>query len=92
MYRAIDDRVRACSTTHVGVEDAETASVSIGTGWFVIKAFFFFPLVEGEESSCAGFSKIVTNSGKQKYEDTAAVGCLCKDVKLRPRPCASKDT
>ncbi len=40
MYRAIDDRVLACSTTHVGVEDAETAGVSIGTGWFVIKAFF----------------------------------------------------
>jgi hypothetical protein len=40
MYRAIDDRVLACSTTHVGVEDAGTASVSIGTGWFVIKAFF----------------------------------------------------
>ncbi len=40
MYRAMNDRVLACSTTHVGVEDAETASVCIGTGWFVIKAFF----------------------------------------------------
>ena len=40
MYRAIDDRVLAWSTTHVGVEDAETAGVSIGTGGFMIKAFF----------------------------------------------------
>ena len=40
MYRAIDDRVLACSTTHVVVEDAETAGVSIGTRWFVINAFF----------------------------------------------------
>jgi hypothetical protein len=38
MYRAVDDRVLACSTTHVVVEDAETAGVSIGTGWFVINA------------------------------------------------------
>jgi hypothetical protein len=34
MYRAMDDKVLACSTTHVGMEDAETASVSIGTGFF----------------------------------------------------------
>jgi hypothetical protein len=40
MYSAIDDRVLACSTTHVVVEDAETAGVSIGTRWFVINAFF----------------------------------------------------
>ena len=73
MYRAIDDRVLACSTTHVVVEDAETAGVSIGTRWFVINAFF--PWLK--EMLATGLcwpgnflkkKKIVTNSEKQKYQ------------------------
>ena len=62
MYRVIDDRVLAWSTTHVGVEDAETASVSIGTGWFV-------PWLK--EMKCDRCSpkkkKIGRNPEKQKY-------------------------